>query len=71
MTTNVETDIRKYRPFVQSDTFPGLPKDMVPMLICYGDSYTFVVAWRDDVEFIFAWDRVSKLYNYFEYYDLM
>jgi hypothetical protein len=60
-------DIAKYRPFTKEDVFPGLLKRVKPLLIYETDQLTFVYGYKGSDRYIFAWDKVSPVYNWFQY----
>lgn len=56
-----------YRKFLGKDEFPGLPPKAIPILINKeDDQYTFVLAVMNNEPLLFAWDKISPVYNMYQ-----
>lgn len=59
---------KKYRMFDESkDTFPALPKGVIPVFILEEELYTFLWGFDKTKKYVFEWDKVSPTYNCFRY----
>lgn len=59
-------DFGEYRKFTSYDKFPGLPPKATPLLIKETKLWTFVLAFFNGEGIVFAWDKVSPLYNIYQ-----